>query len=315
MTKKYQRIARKRRGQKGAVMQDKVSLSGTVPNDGPDARMARYWNDSATAPWVTLQDRLDALLGPPGVAALSQVNAGVGEHVLDVGCGCGATTLEFASRVGKSGRVFGVDISEQMLARARERVVERGLTQVGLALADAATYPFETGTFDHIYSRLGIMFFGTPVTAFANLRSALKPSGRITFLCCRTPAENTYISTAVLAAKPLLPPGAVPIPGPEEPGMFSLANPSRVQDILERAGFRDIELRRHDERMLLAGPGEAVEAANFSLQFGPLTRVLDDAAPALKEAILSAVADAYRQMEGAEGIVAQGAFWIVSARP
>jgi len=95
-------------------MQDKVSLSGTVPNDGPDARMARYWNGSATAPWVTLQDRLDALLGPPGVAALSQVNPGVGEHVLDVGCGCGATTLEFASRVGKSGRVFGVDISEQM---------------------------------------------------------------------------------------------------------------------------------------------------------------------------------------------------------
>lgn len=295
-------------------MQDKVSVGGPVPNDGPDARMARYWNGSATAPWVTLQDRLDALLGPPGTAALSQAGPKGGEHVLDVGCGCGATTLEFARLVGKPGRVLGVDISERMLARARERVVENGLTQVGLALADAGTYSFEPETFDVIYSRLGIMFFGSPVAAFANLRSALKPSGRITFLCCRTPAENTYISTAVQAAKPLLPPDAVPIPAPGEPGMFSLADPSRVQDILERAGFRDVELRRHDERMRLAGPGKAIEAADFSLQFGPLTRVLDDAPPALKEAILSAVAEAYRLIEGPEGIVAQGAFWIVSAR-
>ena len=143
--------------------------------------------------------------------------------------------------MGRSGRVLGVDISEQMLARARERVVEMGLPQVTLTLADAATFAFEPGRFDHIYSRLGIMFFGTPVTAFANLRSALKPSGRMTFLCCRTPAENTYISTAVQAARPLLPSDALPIPGPEEPGMFSLADPACVQHVLESAGFRDIK--------------------------------------------------------------------------
>jgi SAM-dependent methyltransferase len=296
-----------------------ISGQGTIVsetlNDSPGARMARYWNGSATAPWVTLQDRLDALLGPPGLVALRQANPKAGEHVLDIGCGCGATTLEFANLVGKSGRVFGVDISEQLLARARERVVEMGFSQVTLTLADAGTYPFELENFDHIYSRLGIMFFGNPVAAFANLRSALKPSGQMTFLCCRTPAENTYISTAVQAARPLLPSDAMPIPGPEEPGMFSLADPARVQHILERAGFRDIKLQRHDESMRLAGPGGAVEAANFSFQFGPLTRVLNDAPPALKEAILGAIAEAYRRIEGPEGIVVQGAFWIVSARP
>ena len=189
--------------------------------------MARYWNGSATAPWVTLQDKLDALLGPPGLVALRQANPDAGENVLDVGCGCGATTLEFASRVGRSGRVLGVDISEQLLARARERVVEMGFSQVTLKLADAGTYPFELESFDHLYSRLGIMFFGTPVAAFANLRSALKPSGQMTFLCCRTPAENTYISTAVQAARPLLPSDAMPIPGPDEPGMFSRGPGSR----------------------------------------------------------------------------------------
>ncbi len=277
--------------------------------------MVRYWNSSATAPWVTLQDRLDALLGPAGDAAIREANPKSAEHVLDVGCGCGGSTLEFARLVGKLGHVTGVDISDQMLARARERVVEKGFAQVTLAVADAGSFAFEPAGFDHIYSRLGIMFFGAPVAAFDNLRSALKTSGRMTFLCCRTAAENTYISTAVQAARPLLPNDAVPIPGPDEPGMFSLANPSRVQDILGRAGFRQIELRRHDERMRLGGPGEAIEAANFSLQFGPLTRVLNDLKPAAREALISAVANAYRQIDGPEGIVLQGAFWIVTARP
>jgi len=295
-------------------MQDKVP-GGSAPNDDAGARMARYWNSPATAPWVTLQDRLDGLLAPAGAAALRQANPEAGEHVLDVGCGCGATTLEIAGAVSNRGRVFGVDVSEQMLARARERIVEKQLAQAGLALADAGTYSFEPQAYDLIYSRLGIMFFADPIAAFANLRSALKPSGRMTFLCCRTPAENTYISTAVQAARPLLPPDAVPVPGPEEPGMFSLADPSRIQHILAHAGFREIELLRHDERMRLAGPGGVVEAAEFSLQFGPLTRVLSEMAPALREAVLSKVSDVYRQIEGPEGLVLQGAFWIASARP
>ncbi|MHC2623024.1 SAM-dependent methyltransferase [Bradyrhizobium huanghuaihaiense] len=296
-------------------MEDEVSSNEPTSDDGPNARMVRYWNSSATAPWVTLQDRLDALLGPAGDAAIREANPKSAEHVLDVGCGCGGSTLEFARLVGKLGHVTGVDISDQMLARARERVVEKGFAQVTLAVADAGSFAFEPAGFDHIYSRLGIMFFGAPVAAFDNLRSALKTSGRMTFLCCRTAAENTYISTAVQAARPLLPNDAVPIPGPDEPGMFSLANPSRVQDILGRAGFRQIELRRHDERMRLGGPGEAIEAANFSLQFGPLTRVLNDLKPAAREALISAVANAYRQIDGPEGIVLQGAFWIVTARP
>jgi len=308
-------IGCRRRFTKGAVVENKVSQNELTSDDGPNAWMARYWNSSATAPWVTLQERLDALLGPAGDAAIRVANPNAGEHVLDVGCGCGGSTLQFAHLVGKLGHVTGVDISEQMLARARERVVETGFTQVRLAVADAGSYAFEPTSFDHIYSRLGVMFFGAPVAAFANLRSALKASGRLTFLCCRTAAENTYISTAVQAARPLLPNDAVPIPGPEEPGMFSLANPARVQDILSRAGFRQIELRPHDERMRLGGPGEAVEAANFSLQFGPLTRVLSDLEPAAKEAVISAVANAYRQIDGPEGVVLQGAFWIVTAQP
>lgn len=131
-----------------------------------------------------------------------------GEAALDVGCGCGATVLELTRRVGPSGRVHGVDISAQMLGRARERVAAGGFANVALTLADAAAHAFPPRGFDLVFSHLGVMFFGAPVSAFANLRHALKPSGRMVFVCCRTPAENRYITTAVQAARLRRPPSA-----------------------------------------------------------------------------------------------------------
>lgn len=274
----------------------------------------RYWNSPATAPWVTLQDRLDSFFAGLARAAIDAAAPAPGEHVIDVGCGCGATVLEIARRVGPEGRVEGIDISAPMLERARERAVMEGLAQVRLTLADATTHPLATGACDLVFSRLGVMFFGDPVAAFTNLHRALKPGGQLAMLCCRTAAENRFITTAVQVARPMLPPDAVPIPGPEAPGMFSLADPARVQRILGAAGFRDVALAPHDEGMRLAGPGGAAEAAAFSLAFGPLTRVMDETAPAQRQAILDAVADAYRRLEGPEGIVLAGAFWIVTAR-
>lgn len=224
---------------------------------------------------------------------------------------------QLAQRVGAAGHVEGVDISAPMLARAAERVAAAGLAHVTLTVADAATRGFTPGTLDLVCSRLGVMFFGDPVAAFANLRRALKPEGRMVFLCCRAAVENAYITTAVQAARPLLPPGTAPVPGPGEPGMFSLADPARIRHILAAAGFRDVDLQPYDEAMMLAGPGPdaAVDAAAFSIQFGPLTRVMDDATPARAQAVREAVAQCYRDLEGPEGIALAGAFWIVTARP
>ncbi|MBR0672143.1 class I SAM-dependent methyltransferase [Neoroseomonas soli] len=287
----------------------------TPADDDPDARQARYWNSPATAPWVTLQDRLDTLLAPLLAAIMARAEVRAGEHVLDVGCGCGATVLDLAHRVGPSGQVHGVDISAPMLARAEARIAEAGLSQVMLTLADAGRHDLPRGAYDLVLSRLGVMFFGAPVEAFRNLHRALKPSGRLVFVCFRTPAENPYITTALAAAKPLLPEGAVPVPGPEEPGMFSLADPARIRRILQEAGFRTIEVAPHDERMRLGGPGGVADAAEFSIRFGPLTRAMDPQDAALRSAVLGAVTAAYAGLEGPEGIVLDGAFWIVAARP
>lgn len=296
-------------------MQDRLSNNEPQPYVRPNKGQADYWNSSATAPWVTLQKRLDTLMAPLAEALIAVARPARGENVLDIGCGCGATVLDLARCVDVTGHVIGIDISTPMLGRAQERLLSEGISQVTLTLADAATEPFPPGTIDLAFSRLGIMFFDDPVLAFANIRRALKPSGRIVFLCCRAAPENRYITMAIQAARPLLPIGAVPIPLPALPGMFSLADATRVESILKLAGFRDIALLPFDQPMFLAGPGCADEAAAFSVQFGPLTRVLDDAEPAMRKAILETVAASYRTIEGPEGIILDGAFWIVTARP
>lgn len=289
--------------------------SNDKPAGSPVAPQARYWNSPATAHWVTLQQRLDALFESLSYTAIDQAQPLPGEHAIDVGCGCGATVLDLARRVGASGSVTGVDVSEQMLARAAERVAAERLSQVELKLADAETHVFVPESADLVFSRLGAMFFSDPVTAFTNLRGALKPSGRMVLACPRAATENRYITAAVQAVKPLLPTGSIPAAKPDEPGMFSLADPDRVRRILGAAGFRDVTLLPRDESMNLAGPGGAADAAAFSLQFGPMTRVQQDSGPELQRAILDAVTEAYRQLEGPQGIVLAGAFWIIVAHP
>ena len=101
-----------------------------------------FWNSEATRRWVIEQARIDRLMSNVTEAALAAAAPKPGECVLDVGCGTGTTTLRIAEAVGPSGRVLGVDISEQQLGLARQRVAAAGVTQVQLVLDDAATHDF-----------------------------------------------------------------------------------------------------------------------------------------------------------------------------
>jgi SAM-dependent methyltransferase len=143
----------------------------------------RYWNSPTTQAWVTLQDRIDVLFLPLTEVVLERAAPRAGERVLDIGCGCGATVLGLAGRVGPEGQVLGVDVSEPMIARARARIEEEGCSNAAVVLGDASLYPFETGSFDLAFSRFGVMFFSNPVEAFANIHRALKADGRLVFAC------------------------------------------------------------------------------------------------------------------------------------
>lgn len=299
-----------------------------IAAEGPNAAQIEYWNEVSGARWVEMNEIIDAQLVPLGDAAIEAAGAQPGMRVLDVGCGCGQTTLQLAERVGPSGAVVGLDISAVMLARAEERANEAGLGNVAFRVADAQTEVF-AGDFDLVFSRFGVMFFASPETAFANLRTALRPGGRLTALTWQPLPLNDWMFIPMQAAGKVLaeaakdgsgsPPAPQAPPDPHAPGPFALADSERMNAILSRAGF---EQPQHTsiERELLVGGGRSLdETAAFVSQLGPGGAALREASPALREKVVAAVRAALEPFAEAGGSAAdagvkmRAAAWLVTA--
>jgi SAM-dependent methyltransferase len=280
---------------------------------GPNAAQIEYWNSEAGPRWVAVQERMDAQLAPFMHAMLDRAAPAAGEQVLDIGCGCGATLLELAARVGPNGSVVGVDVSAPMLGRARERVQANALRNVRLTLADAATHAFPRGTFGLAFSRFGVMFFDAPVAAFANIRTALTATGRLAFVCWALPRDNPSFTVPLAAARPHLPPQ--PETAPDAPGPFAFADPDRVRGILTAAGYSAVEIARHDTTMRICGPGEIERPARFAVESGPVGRAVAGAGPDARAAAEQAIAAEFRRIEGPGGIELPARAWLVASRP
>ena len=160
------------------------------------------------------------MLGPLGDRALAAGKPRTGERVLDLGCGCGDTSLDLARIVTPAGTVVGIDVSAVMLARARERGGESGF-DIAFLESDAQTHAFAPGSFDLLYSRFGTMFFADPRAAFINLRAALANGGRLAVVCWRSRDVNPWMTIPVEAAARYLP--RPDPPPPRVPGPFAFA--------------------------------------------------------------------------------------------
>jgi ubiquinone/menaquinone biosynthesis C-methylase UbiE len=284
-------------------------MSSEPVSSGPIQDQIAYWNDEAGAFWVARQESQDVTLAPVGAAAFDRAGIRPGETVIDIGCGCGATTIELARRVGEAGRVLGIDVSQPMLARARERT--RALANVALVEADATTHPFEPGRTDLLFSRLGVMFFADPPKAFGNLRTALKPGGRLAFACFREPRLNPFFTTALRAATEFVPPPPKLEPG--APGPFGFADEAHVRRILETAGFKDVKLEAVD-LVLDAGSGKGLEEAVINArEIGPSSRVLRGQPADLVAKAEAAIRKAYAAVEQNGRIPLGAAIWVVTA--
>ena len=275
-----------------------------------NADQIAYWNGPAGQRWTDRQAVQDVLLAPVSDLLIDRARVGAGERVVDVGCGCGSTTIALAQRTGPAGHVLGIDISAPMLARARQ-VAPPG-SPVDFVLADATVYPFDPAGFDLLTSRFGVMFFAEPAVSFANMRNGLKPSGRLAFACWREPRENPWMMApmqAVWRHVPKLPP-----PGPEEPGPFAFASEARVHRILGEAGFSGIAMEPCQLTLDVAvgrGLDAAVEAV---VEIGPASRALEGHPEEVRVAAKNSVREALAPFVVGQTVPLGGSIWIVTAR-
>jgi SAM-dependent methyltransferase len=268
-----------------------------------------YWNGPLGHMWAEAQEKRDRDHAPMTEALLQLAAASPGEHVLDIGCGTGTTTLRLAQQVGPDGSVTGIDLSEPMLAVAERRARELG-SHARFIEGDVTDQPFEPKHFDLAVSQFGVMFFADPARSLANVFAATKEGGRIAFVCWRASTENPWSAVPEGAAKPLLPP-MEPVP-PDAPGRYSFANPDRVKSILLRAGFHAPDIRKFDARLYLGGTPE--DAASSSIDAGPLARTLadvdEDTRKRVREAVTTRLA---REMEPG-GVYLNAGCWLVAAK-
>ncbi|MFV2090003.1 MAG: class I SAM-dependent methyltransferase [Pseudomonadales bacterium] len=264
-----------------------------------------FWNGKAGEVWADAHTQLDHMLAPLSDTALDLAGPVAGLRVLDVGCGCGATTFALAER-GAS--VWGIDISAPMLQQATKRVTDE--QDVRFSEADAAVHSF-SGDHELVFSRFGVMFFDDPPAAFANLRTALSPQGRLTFLCWQAPQLNPWISVPAGAVQPFLP---VPssAPDPRAPGPFAFSERDYVVEVLSSAGFSNVACEPLTATLTVGRTLD--DALEFQTRIGPLSRVL---AEIEEDAVRVSAMDAARTaLEGylsAEGLRLDAACWLVKA--
>lgn len=274
------------------------------------AEQVAYWNGPAAERWVAHQMRLDVAMAEIARLTVAAGAPSPGETVLDVGCGAGATAALAAERVGPSGRVVGLDISQPLIERARLRLA--GLGNVELLLADAARAELGGIAADLVLSRFGVMFFGEPVEAFRNLKRALKPGGRLAFSCWRKPAENPWMMVPLAAVTPYVPPQ--PRLGPEDPGPFSFSDPARVGRILEGAGFAGTSFEPVDLALDLAG-GQGFEGAvSLAQEIGAASRALEGVDSETRRRAVAALRTALEPYRIGETVPLGAAIWLVRAR-
>lgn len=272
-----------------------------------------FWNDTLAEKFERFRDILMGGLSYHSRVPLHELVLVPGSHVLDFGCGWGDTAIDLARKTGPEGSVLGLDCVDRFLEKGRRDAAASGLDNLRFVAADVQSYPFNA-EFDLCFSRFGMMFFENPVAAMRNIRTALKPGGRLLFIVWRSLDDNPWLAVPKRVVAERLPP-----PGDSArtcgPGPFSMAEPRQVAKQLEIAGFEDIAFERNDGPVNL---GDSVETAmRFQLAIGPAGEVFREAGEEAErqragiEAALRKALIPYRQ-DGA--IVMPSSSWAVTAR-
>jgi SAM-dependent methyltransferase len=273
----------------------------------PNEWQSNAWDGDEGAHWAAHADRYDEGMARYDDRVLAAAAIGASEAVLDVGCGCGQTSLA-AARIARSGRVLGVDLSHAMLAVAAQRAGAAGLTHARFERADAQVHPFAPDSFDVAISRCGVMFFENPVAAFSNIARAIRPGGRVAFVAWQGLSENEWIAAlrdALSAGRDL------PAPPADAPGPFGLADPEHVHAVFGAAGFIDVQLE--DAREPWHAGADAEDAFAFLREVGMVRGMIEDLDAAGRDRALQELHRTLVEHDTGSGVTFRSAAWIVTA--
>jgi SAM-dependent methyltransferase len=228
-----------------------------------------------------------------------------GEDVLDVGCGSGQSTRD-AARAAAPGRVLGVDVSAPALERARELNAAEGIDNVSYEHGDVQVHRLGHDRFDVAISRFGVMFFSDPLAAFTNIAGALRPGARLVVLVWQRRDDNEW---AVAIGRAL--------DRPEQQGdgldPFSLGEPRATEDLLGRAGLKDV--RFDDVREPMFFGNDVPEALAWVRGFSDVAETLDGLDPGARERAAERLTETLGAHWSAErGVVFDSRAWLVRAR-
>jgi len=264
----------------------------------PNADLIAAWNGPGVTRWIRSRARLDRALSPLTESLFAAAAPRAGERGLDIGCGCGTTSIELHARTGAT--VVGIDVSAPLLAVARDGAP----AAVRFVEADASCYAFAP-EFELAVSRIGLMFFVDPVAAFANIRTALVPGGRIAFACWQAVEHNAWAAVPATVAREHWPPRAA---APHAPGPFALADPERVRGILSSAGFRAIRITPLELPMWMGATlDDAVEAELED------SYLLDDGDAELNARLRASMRRELERYVTETGVFGPSAAWVVVA--
>ncbi|HUQ55833.1 class I SAM-dependent methyltransferase [Lentzea sp.] len=262
-----------------------------------NTEQSAFWNTAGRG-WAEVQDIVEMVLRPYRDLLVRTASQRPRRRVLDVGCGTGGTTRAIAEATGAD--CVGVDISESMLAAAREH----GGAQ--FVRADAQVHAFEE-RFDLVVSRFGVMFFDDPVAAFRNLLRATTPGGELCFVTWRTAEENPFMTTASRVAASLLP--DVPAPDPDGPGPFSLVDADRTRQVLEGGGWSEVEIRPEDR--VCSMPEELL--VPYLSNMGPVARALRESPESERPRLIESVRGEFDAFVHNGEVRIPGGVWRVTA--
>ena len=281
--------------------------------EGPNSDEIEYWNGAAGQIWTDSNRLFDRMFKPLADLAIARAAPMPGERVLDIGCGCGATTLLVAARVAPGGAITALDISTLMLAEVRERA-KSSPVPIQVINADAETHDFAPSSFDVTFSQLGVMFFTNPNTAFANFHRALKPGGRMVFVCWRDPDLNPWLMLPVESVLHLAPEG-FELPHADAPASpFSFAPQEKVEAILADAGFTDVRHEAHSIKIRM-GEGDLDDCVDLAFKVvSPIRGILSQASDSDATAVVDTVRAALAPYHTGNRIELAGSVWVVSAR-